>query len=117
MLPPGDLNKLIEQLMAQLIQGKNLPVQDTSVKSSKTSCCRNGPQKQTSTLTPQKVLVILGLLGGVLEVKSILIDRDQVVQILLSGSLRRKTRLEKMLDEIGDMPFDEVMKAVLGRVK
>ncbi len=58
----------------------------------------------------------MGLLAGVLEVQSVLIDRDQIVDILLEGSLKRKTRLDKMLDEIGDMPFDEVLEAIMGRV-
>jgi hypothetical protein len=45
-----------------------------------------------------------------------LVDRDQIVQIVLEGSLKKKTELEKMLDEIGSMPFDEVVKAMLERL-
>mgnify|MGYP007069372219 FL=1 len=66
-------------------------------------------------LQPQKLLVILGLLAGVLEVRSLLVDRDQVVQILLEGSLRKRTKLDKMLDEIGEMPFDNVLRAIINR--
>ncbi len=63
-----------------------------------------------------QALVIAGILGGVLQVRSILFDKDQIVQILLEGSLKQKTELEKMLDQIGTMPFDEVMRALLERL-
>lgn len=46
---------------------------------------------------------------------SILVDKNQLVQFVLSGSLKKKTPLEQMIDQIGSMPFDEVMKAVLDR--
>ena len=68
------------------------------------------------SLTPSQILVISGLLGGVLHVDSVLVDRDQHIQIILEGSLKRKTELEKMMDQIGKMPFDEVLKAMLERL-
>ena len=67
-------------------------------------------------MTPSQALVIAGVLVGVLQVESVLVSRDQVVDILLRGSLKQKTPLEKMLDQIGGMPFDEVMKALLDRL-
>ncbi len=67
-------------------------------------------------ITPQKLLVIAGLLGGALVVESVLLSKDQVVEIVLSGSLKQKTELEKMLDHIGKMPFDEVAKTMLDRL-
>jgi len=70
-----------------------------------------------ASLTPSQVLIIGGLLGGALEVTSILIDKDQTIEIVLAGSLKRKTDLEKMLDQIGDIPFDEVVSAILARLK
>jgi hypothetical protein len=60
-------------------------------------------------------MVILGLLGGVLKVESVLIDRNQVVDIVLTGSLKRKTEMDKILDQIGSKSFDEVMKALFER--
>lgn len=57
-------------------------------------------------LNPSELLVIAGLIGGVLEVDSVLVDRDQTVQIILSGSLKRKTQLDMMMEQIGKMPFD-----------
>ncbi|WP_129600670.1 hypothetical protein [Anaerophilus nitritogenes] len=71
-----------------------------------------------ANLTPGQILVIAALLGGVLEVTSILIDKDQLVQIVLSGSLKRpkaKSQLEQIMDQVGGMPFDQVMKNLLRR--
>lgn len=67
-------------------------------------------------LTPSQLIVIAGILGGVLAVDSVLVDRDQIVQIVLEGSLKRKTELDKMLDKMGSMPFDDVLKAMLERL-
>lgn len=66
-------------------------------------------------ITTSQALVILGLLAGVLEPISILIDRNQTVQIILSGSLKEETQLEKIMDQVRKMPFDEVMRALLGQ--
>ncbi|NLD48519.1 MAG: hypothetical protein GX660_15245, partial [Clostridiaceae bacterium] len=71
--------------------------------------------KKNVVLTPSQALVVAGILGGVLEVNSVLVDKDQIVQIVLQGSLKQKTELEQMLDNIGSKPFDEVVKAMLGR--
>ncbi|MZP42739.1 hypothetical protein GTO89_06755 [Heliobacterium gestii] len=60
--------------------------------------------------------VIIGLISDALIVNSILVDRNQEVQIVLTGSLRRKTKLDKMLDEIGDESFDDVLAAFMRRV-
>lgn len=39
-------------------------------------------------LTPSQGLVIAGLVVGVFEISSVLISKDRVVQIVLSGSLQ-----------------------------
>ena len=48
-----------------------------------------------------------------MEVNSILIDREQQVEIRLVGSLRRKTEIDRMLEGIGSCTFDEVMRALI----
>jgi hypothetical protein len=107
-----DYNVLVEQMMTLFGPSKGQSPQNIS-----SSCCKDKKNiNRGFKLSPQKVLVILGLIAGVLEVRSVLVDRDQAVQILLDGSLKRKTRLDKMLDEIGSMPFDEVLKAIMGRL-
>lgn len=84
-----------------------------------TSGNSNGSHNNDSgiSITPSQALVIAGLIGGVLEVTSILVDRSQLVQIVLSGSLKKKTELEKLMDHVGNQPFEEVMKAVLEKLK
>ncbi|OPY55727.1 MAG: hypothetical protein A4E55_02460 [Pelotomaculum sp. PtaU1.Bin035] len=110
MFSPEQFDGLLEQIISQLGQGK-VNSQDTHTNS---GCCVG--KKKPPVLTPQKVLVILGLIRGVLEVRSVLIDRNQSIEILLDGSLRRRTRLDKILDEIGNMPFDDVLRSLLGRL-
>ena len=60
------------------------------------------------------ILIIAGLLGGVLQVDSVLMNREQTVQIVLSGSLKRKSDVDKMLDSMGSMTFDDAMRAIIG---
>jgi len=48
-------------------------------------------------------------------VESVLVDNRQEVNIILVGSLKRKTQLDKILDKVGDMSFEDVMKAILDR--
>ncbi len=112
MFSSGELEPLMERIFSQLGLGtKNV---HNGLKADQVE----GNQSSTSRiekLTPQKTLVILGLIGNVLEVKSVLIDRDLIVNILLEGSLKRRTKLDNCLDEIGAMPFDDVLRAVLGR--
>lgn len=109
MFTPDQLNSLSKSIMERLglnEKGKN--------KDNNSSGCDDGKKKLS--LTPSQVLVIAGILGGTLEVASVLVDKDQIVQIILQGSLKQKTELEKMMDKIGSMPFDEVVKAMLGRL-
>jgi hypothetical protein len=75
-----------------------------------------GPNASTDGINPSQVLIISAMLAGVLEVTSVLVDRNQTIEIVLTGSLRRKTELEKLLDQIGSKTLDEVVKAMLGRL-
>lgn len=72
------------------------------------------------SLSPSKALVIVALLSGVLDVYSILVDREQTVQILLEGSLKQKDsgdqELANMLDSIGGKSFDDVVRALINRL-
>ncbi len=77
---------------------------------------KDGSAGKAPVITPSQLIVIGGILGGALEVTSVLVDKNQTIEILLTGSLRKRTDLEKLLDQIGSMPFDEVVKAMLGRL-
>ncbi len=119
MFSPDDLNSLFKEVIAHY--GGN-----TCNKSGKNNRSdQGGPNNQSNkgnqsskdknAVTPSQALVIAGILGGVLEVDSVLVDKEQRVEILLVGSLRQKTQLEKTFDQIGQIPFDEVLRALLGR--
>jgi len=98
------LNTLIEEAMTRL-----------GMRDDGNDKARKNKEKSKITITPSEALVIVGILAGALEVESILIDRHQQVDIILTGSLKKKTQLEKIMDQVGTMPFDEVMKSILGR--
>lgn len=113
MFSSGELDPLVERILSQLGLGKgNLA---KGIQANQVDSSNQGSQRRVPKLSPQKTLVILGLIGGVFEVKSILIDRNQIVEIILEGSLRRRTKLDNCLDEIGAMPFDDVLRAILER--
>ncbi len=100
---------LLNQVMEQLgVKEKYDSLNESSKK-------KNGCNTNLST---SQLLVIVALLAGVLEVESITIDKNQVVDIILSGSLKRpkaKTQFEQIMDQVGSLPFDQVMKNILGR--
>lgn len=100
----------MSRLNGQNEQGNNCKKDD------KNNNGNNGNNGNKICLTPSNAIVVAGILGGVLDVNSILVDREQTVQIILIGSLKRKTELEKMMDKIGSMPFDDVVKAFLDRL-
>lgn len=103
MLCSGDIYKLINDITAGLA-GKN---PDTSGSSAE----NNGGLG----LSPSEILVIGGIIADVLQVESVLVNKDQEIEIVLAGSLKRKTELDKMLDQLGSMSFDEILKALISR--
>jgi hypothetical protein len=73
----------------------------------------NGSQTSCFNLLPPELLVIAGVVCGVLKVDSVLVNRNQGVEILLIGSLKRTTQLDKVMQQIGKMPFDQVVKSIV----
>lgn len=97
------------------IKSKDPPARGKSASNSKD---KNGI---SPNITPAQALVAIALLGGILEVNSILVDKSQVVQILLEGSLKKPNNnkdkdIEKLLDSIGNKSFDDVVKALINRL-
>jgi hypothetical protein len=72
-----------------------------------------GNQTSCLNLLPSELLVIAGIICDVLQVNSVLVDRNQGVEILLTGSLKRSTQLDKIMHQIGKMPFDQVVKSIM----
>ena len=64
-------------------------------------------------LLPSELLVIAGIVCDVLQVQSVLVDRNQAIEVVLVGSLKRHTQLDKVMEQIGKMPFDQVMKSIM----
>ncbi|MCL6589302.1 MAG: hypothetical protein K6U80_05035 [Firmicutes bacterium] len=120
MFSPDDLEK-IRQAMIPL-GAKNAP--DCDKKKSKKNKDRDRDNNKSPgdnganicdfiNLTPAQILIIAGFLAGVLEVTSVLVDKDQAVQIVLSGSLKRPTQLDQVMEQIVKMPFDQVMRSIM----
>ena len=66
-------------------------------------------------LGTSEVLIIVALITGTLKFAGIEIDRRQNVFVILSGSLRKRTKLDKMMDEVGQQPFEQVLATLLAR--
>jgi hypothetical protein len=122
MLSSGDMDSLVKQIINQLGQVKDTPSREfdrAGQAGDSAADCIGSNTSSSDTKIPlkaQTILVLLGLIGGILEVHSVLVDTDQNVEILLIGSLKRPTRLDKRLDIIGNMPFDDVLKAIMNRL-
>lgn len=113
------INELMEYVMEQLGISQGSYGNGKNGKSCNNGKDGNGGNDNSGfklNLPPQKLAVIAGLLTNVLEVKSVLIDRNQVIEIVVDGSLKRKTPLDKALDVIGPFPFDQVIRAISDRL-
>ena len=73
---------------------------------------KKSSSKRQSKLSPEQLAVIVGLLTNALTVQSVLLDRDKTVQIVLEGSLRRKTRMDRLLEEMKDMSIGELLASL-----
>ncbi|ATW25579.1 hypothetical protein [Candidatus Formimonas warabiya] len=81
----NDLNDLLRDTLEQLNLGRNGKTQSEGTDGGTTQES-GGPRP-----SPSGILVVAGILGGVLEVSSILVDTEQLVQIVLVGSLKSRT--------------------------
>ncbi len=108
MYTPEQLNTLFREML-----GKRTGQQSQSTDKLKNKSGK--PKSNFPDLSPAQILVIAGIVCGGLQLESVVVDKNQFVQIVLEGSLRRKTELEKIMEQIGSLPFDQVIKAMLGR--
>lgn len=116
MFLPHELNALMGRIRDQLGQETGSPAQGTPPPAAGQNGNDSSSAKPSPLQNTDRLLVIAGLLTGVLNVDSILVAKDQHIEIVLTGSLKRRTELDKMLDKVGPMPFDDVMKAIMDRV-
>lgn len=83
MLFSEDLNSLLKDTIDRMSLGQNGKNQE--------DCTSNEGKNQESKPSPSGILVVAGILGGVLEVNSILVDVEQTVQIVVVGSLKNRS--------------------------
>jgi len=123
MFSPDDLEKIKGILSEVGFIGKreqeDEPNQDCKNKRNKKNS-NSGSTNQTAdssqgciSLNASQLLVVAGILAGVLDVESVLVSRDQSVDIVVTGSLRRRTQLDKIMSQVGQLPFDQVMKSII----
>lgn len=75
----------------------------------------NGKKKKESRLTPQQLAVVVGLLTNSLEVLSVLIDKDQRIEIVLEGSIRKRTEADRVAEELENISVAELIEALIRR--
>lgn len=62
-------------------------------------------------LSPEQLAVIAAILFDALFVKSVLVDREQTIVVLLEGSLKRDSNnMEKLLNELRNYNVGEIME-------
>lgn len=66
-------------------------------------------------LSPQQLAVITALLSNALKVDSVLVDRNKDLQIVLTGTLRRKTKTDKLLEELEEINIGDLLDAISNR--
>jgi hypothetical protein len=116
----GNLQKLLSQLGLgdENAQADNGNKQDKRSKNNYNNNDDSGATKNSCPrLDPAQILVIGGILSGGLLVRSVWVNDDQTVQFVLTGNLKRKTQLEKVMGLIGQLPFDKVIKAIMDSVQ
>jgi hypothetical protein len=64
-------------------------------------------------LSPLQITVIAALLANALTVESILVDKDQRIEIVLEGSVKKKTRLDKLLNELNNYSLGDILDSFL----
>ena len=82
----------------------------------KTGAGANGQgASKNRKLSPQQLAVIVGLLTNALDVESVLLDKDQNIQIVLEGSIRRKTKADRIAAALDDVSVGDLFAALLRR--
>jgi hypothetical protein len=70
------------------------------------------PLQLLKSLSPQQLAVIVGLLTQSLSVDSLLVDKDQNIEIVLGGSLRKKTKTDRLLTELSEVSVGDLLEAI-----
>lgn len=70
-----------------------------------------GNQKKSNCpqLSIDQIAVIAALLTNALQVQSVLVDRNQLVQVLLIGPLCQKKQVNNLLEQIRELPITDFL--------
>jgi hypothetical protein len=69
---------------------------------------KNGKKK----LTPAQLAVLAGLLTNALTVDSVMIDKDKKIEIVLAGSLRKATKMDRLLEEMSAETIGDLLDSI-----
>jgi len=80
----------------------------------------NSQNSNKINITPAQALVIGGILTGVFDIYSFLIDINQNVEITLLGNIKKddpsQPDIDKILESLGSVPLDDILKAIINRL-
>lgn len=73
---------------------------------------KNKKKANCPKLSIDQIAVIAALLTNSLQVQSVLVDRNQAVEVLLVGSLRKKTQMDNLLEQISELPVGDFLDSL-----
>lgn len=105
----------LDEIIAALTQDSSI-TQSQSSKAQANAPCAGLP------LTPSELLLIAGLLKGVLNIQSILVDVEQNVQVIVGGKMNFCTKdntpspTDLMIKQMMQMPVGDIISSILKNV-
>lgn len=78
----------------------------------------NGKSKNESLkdlfgdITPEQLAVITALLTKSLSVNSITLDKDKNIEVVLSGSLKQKTKMDQLLEDASSLTIGDLLDSI-----
>ncbi|NEU29668.1 hypothetical protein GN156_02620 [bacterium LRH843] len=78
-------------------------------------CQQPKNEQKKKQLSPDNLAVIAALLTNALVVQSVLINRDQTIEVLLSGSLKQKSEIDKLVEQVKNVPVGEFLNSLLNK--
>lgn len=66
-------------------------------------------------LTTEQIAVITAILTNTVSVNAVFIYKDQKVQIVLEGTVRKKTKMDKLLDQMSGLSVGDLLNSISNR--
>ncbi|MFZ5965702.1 MAG: hypothetical protein ACOYVK_00795 [Bacillota bacterium] len=94
---------------------------DVIVKKAMTRLNVKNTRKKRINLRESELLVIAGILAGALTTFSVYVDANRHVSIVVHGDLVKidgsENELDQIMGQVGTMPFDKVLSAMIKRIE